>query len=100
MSIRKVAISKKKQNNKRKTMKGGVDTLIQKKASNFVTNLFDNVVNKNNNNDNMFQNASLNTPRILQTIRPSSKKTKKRSPILSSSTIIERPTSKTKSRNK
>lgn len=63
----------KKRNHKRKTMKGGVKSktlFIERKASNYVTNLFDNVVNKNNT---LFKNAPLSTPRIMETIRPSSK---------------------------
>ena len=65
----------KKRNYKRKTMKGGVKSktlFIERKASNYVTNLFDNVVN-NNKNNTLFKNAPLSTPRIMETIRPSSK---------------------------
>jgi hypothetical protein len=82
-------ITKTKRNSKRKTMKGGVDNkTIQQKASNYVTNLFDNALNKNP----LFEKAPLATPRELsnsivnhtRTKRPSSKEkkySKKISPV-------------------
>lgn len=99
-----MAKTKTKRNSKRKTMKGGVDNkTIQRKASNYVTNLFDNVVNKNT----LFQNAPLDTPRelsnssVTRTKRPSSKEkkySKKVSPVRMATNNIDdedRPLTKT-----
>jgi len=102
-----MAKTKTKRNSKRKTMKGGVDNkTIQKKASNYVTNLFDNVVNKNP----LFEKAPLATPRELSTSsvthtkRPSSKekyRSKKVSPVrvdTNNSDDEDRPNTKTGNR--
>ena len=97
-----MAKTKTKRNSKRKTMKGGVDNkTIQQKASNYVTNLFDNVVNKNP----LFEKAPLATPRelsnssVTRTKRPSSKekksKSKKVSPVRVDTNDEDRPLTKT-----
>lgn len=96
-----MAKTKTKRNSKRKTMKGGVDNkTIQQKASNYVTNLFDNVVNKNP----LFEKAPLATPRelsnssVTRTKRPSSKEKKyykKVSPVRVDTNVEDRPLTKT-----